>query len=1102
LSRIVPFTKKYVAYGIEQKKRMTVKPSGNADIVFQLRQFLERERYRIKNNLKSCNKMTTTFMKGMQNAKRKRLVQIMMLFTFLFLTGIGTANAHGGDSSETLKVQQSKSRITGMVVDQTGESVIGANIVEKGVASNGTISDINGNFTLEVTPGATLTVSFIGYRTQEVATGTQTHINITLAEDTQTLEEVVVVGYGTQKKMTLTGSIATLSNQDLVKAPVSTISKAIVGRLPGVRVVDRGGDPGSDATVDIRGFGSPLILVDGIQQSGFQIDPNEIESISILKDASAAIYGVKAGNGVMLITTRKGTGGKAKITYNGAYGWQNLASYPEVINALEYAESMNEDALNRGMALIYTPEDLQKFREGTEVGYRSYEWFNIITRPNAPQTQHNLNVSGGNETFQYFTSVGYVNQSSQYRENNAGFERYNVRSNISAQIAQYLTAEVQLSGRIEKRNLVKSGMNAVIQVLPIFSPWANDDNPAYFQRTTFGVNHAITLHPDLTGYNRESNKLFNGQFSLKYDVPFIEGLSAKALFSYLGNLREGKDFLKEHNLYTYDRSTDTYAVSYTANSPSSLTRRDDIGEQNFLQFRLDYNRTFAQRHTISAFVAYEQREDRSNYLSAYRQFDIDALDQINAGRDLNKTNEGSQSEAANVSFIGRLNYDYLSRYMINLTFREDGSAKFHRDSRWGFFPGVELAWRISEESFLKDRFTDLSNLKLRLSYGKTGDDEVNAFQYLTGYTYPAGTSYIFGSDVVRGLISKGLPNEQFTWYTSEIFNAGIDAAYRNGLLEASLDVFYRKRDGLLATRIESLPNTFGASLPQENLNSDDYRGFELTLGHRHQVQDFRYSVRGNMSFTRSRNRYIEQNDPINSFLYWRDNRSYRWNNLTYGYVCVGQFNNQEDINTWAVQDGAGNTTLLPGDLKFKDLDGDGVINDRDIQPIGRSNTPEIYYGIDLTAAWKGFDLSVLLQGATHYSRHMTNAAAYPLFNSGTSLKILMDRWHRVDPFDANSDWIPGKYPSTYATGKANNTRVSTFYNLNSYYARVKNVELGYTLPKAWIHKAGINNLRFYVSGNNVLTFDNLPYGDPEAASATGFGYPSIKIWNMGVNITF
>ncbi|MDR1880711.1 MAG: TonB-dependent receptor [Tannerellaceae bacterium] len=1013
----------------------------------------------------------------------------------LLLTLLGTLQTMADVSHS----QQTR-KVTGVVVDLNGEAMIGVNIVEKGT-TNGTVTDIDGAFSLDVKPDAVLKITYIGYMDQEVTVVDGSPLRIMLREDSRQIEEVVIVGYGTQKKVTLTGSVSAISNQDLIKAPVSNISKAIAGRLPGVRVVDRGGNPGSDASVDIRGFGSPLILVDGIQQSGFQLDPNEIESISILKDAAASIYGVKAGNGVMLVTTKKGESGKAKITYNGSYGWQNFSSFPEVINALEYAESMNEDALNRGIAPVYTAEDIAKFRVGTEEGYRSYDWYDIITRPNAPQTQHNLNVSGGNESVSYFTSVGYVNQASQYDESGSGFERYNIRSNISAKIAKYLTAEAQLSGRIENRDFSEVSVGNVVQVIPIFSPWANDDNHEYFQRTTFGTNNAIRLN-SATGYNRQKYKFFNGQFSLKYDVPFVEGLSAKLLFSYLGNLREAKTFSKEYNLYSYDRAADKYNITYTGNSPSSLTRRDDIGEQNFLQFRLDYNRTFAQKHTVSAFFAYEQREDLSNYVGAYRQFDIDALDQINAGRDLNKTNEGTESESANVSFIGRLSYDYLSKYMLNMTFREDGSAKFYQNNRWGFFPGVELAWRISEESFLKDNFPALSNLKLRLSYGKTGDDGVAAFQYITGYNYPGSATYIFGSNVIKSIVSKGLANEDFTWFTSEIFNAGIDASYKNGLLEASLDVFYRKRDGLLATRAASLPNTFGASLPQENLNSDDYRGFELTLGHSNQVRDFRYSVKGNMSLTRAKNRYIEQNDPINSFLYWRNNRSDRWNNIEYGYVCIGQFQNQDDINNWAVQDGAGNTTLLPGDLKFEDLNGDGVINDLDVQPMGRSNTPEIYYGIDLTVSWKGLDFSVLMQGATNYSRYMRDAAAYPLFNSGTSLKSLMDRWHRADPFDPNSEWIPGKYPSTYATGKTNNTRNSTFYNLDSYYFRVKNVELGYTLPKRWVNKAGMSNLRVYVSGNNVLTFDNLPYGDPEAASGTGFGYPSIKIWNLGVNITF
>jgi TonB-linked SusC/RagA family outer membrane protein len=513
-------------------------------------------------------------MKGMKNAALGRVKRMMMLLAFLLIAGTGTAGAGGGgDSQESPEPAQNRTRITGTVVDRTGEPVIGANIVEKGAVANGTITDVDGRFSLSVPQGATLVVSFIGYVTQEVTADGRTDLRIVLGEDTQALEEVVVVGYGTQKKVTLTGAVSAISNQDLVRAPVSNISKAIVGRLPGVRVTDRGGDPGAEATVDIRGFGSPLILVDGIEQAGFQIDPNEIESISVLKDASAAIYGVKAGNGVMLITTRKGAGSKAKITYNGSYGWQNFSTFPEVINALEYAESVNEDALNRGIAPVYSAEDLQKFRAGTEEGYRNYDWVDILSRPNAPQTQHNLNASGGNESVNYFTSFGYTKQGTMMEGDNSGFDRYNFRANISAKIARYLTAEVQIGGRIENRDNPKAAIGSVNGILPIYSPYANDADHAYFRGTPAATNFLASLHSDVAGYDRSRYKHFNGQFSLKYDMPFVEGLSAKLLFSYLGSLKESKNFSKTFYLYAYDQTADTYNKAFTVNSPAFLTRR-------------------------------------------------------------------------------------------------------------------------------------------------------------------------------------------------------------------------------------------------------------------------------------------------------------------------------------------------------------------------------------------------------------------------------------------------------------------------------------------------------------------------------------------------
>jgi TonB-linked SusC/RagA family outer membrane protein len=1012
-------------------------------------------------------------------------------------------------------------KITGRVVDDLGEPVIGANVTVKGT-TNGTITGIDGNFILEVSSGSILRVSYIGYLTREIVVGSQSVVHIVLAEDTRKLDEVVVVGYGTQRKVTVTGSVSSIGTDEIVQAPVSNISNALAGRLPGVRVQNSGGIPGSEATVDIRGFGKPLVLVDGIEQPGFQIDPNEIESISVLKDASAAIYGVKAGNGVLLITTKKGTTSKPRITYNGSVGVQNLTSYPDVVNAAQYAELIDEDAINRGNDPIYGPEKLALFKEGKQEGYKSYNWKDILIRSNAPQTQHNINVNGGSEEVTYFASIGYLNQEGLYTTKDLGFNRYNFRSNVTAKIARYLTTEVQLGGHIENKHAPYDDDDyitfGITRIYPTFSPYANDMNEDYYGLTNY-QNPLARADIDVSGYKREKKKLFNGSFALTYDMPFVPGLSAKVLFSYLTKVEEYKTLGKEFYLYSYDLPNDAYDKVFTGNAPSHIRRKDYTSEQNLLQFSLNYKRSFLDKHNVSALLLYEQREDLDDYVEAYRQFAIDVLDQVNAGMDRNKDNGGMESEMANVSFVGRINYDYRSKYLFEFAFREDGSAKFYRDNRWGFFPSVSAGWRISEESFVKENVSFIDNLKLRASYGIMGDDRaldrygnetVKAFQYLAGYKYPGDKNYIFGDDVIKGLNAKGLSNLSYTWLKTKIVNIGVDVSLWNRLFEASVDVFYRKRDGLVATRALSLPNTFGSQLPQENLNSDDYRGFEIVLGQTNQIHDFVYSIKGNMSFTRMKDRHVEKSDPINSYTYWRndqwqdENNKYsgRWQNILYGYKCAGQFNNQEEINNWAVQDGAGNTTLIPGDLKYEDYNADGIINDYDVQPVRRNNIPEIYFGLNLSAQWKGFDLSLLMQGATNYSVYMNGAMGYPLFNGSTALDIFMDRWHRADLYDLNSEWIPGKYPSTYNSGKESNKRMSTFNMINAYYLRVKNVELGYTFPKSWVKKAGMDNLRLYFSGNNLLTFDNLPFGDPEAPSRDRILYPQLRIINAGVNITF
>ena len=1003
--------------------------------------------------------------------------------------------------------QQQSQTITGTVFDGSGEPLPGVSIKVKG-ATVATLTDVNGRYNITVSGSdAVLVYSFLGFAPQEIKVGNRAEISVTLAETATSIEEVVVVGYGTQKKETLTGSVVAVSGDKLLKTPASTIGRSLAGRLPGVRIRDVGGRPGEDAIVDVRGFSSgsgALIIVDGIEQQGFQIDPNEVESISVLKDALAAIYGNNASGGVILITTKQGVNAEPRIRYSGSVGFQNFTVYPDMVNAAEFAELYDESDVNQNKSTVtFGAAAIQKFREGTDPAYKSYDWADIMLRENAPMTQHNLNVRGGTEKIKYFASLGYLNQKALYSASDMGFERYNFRTNLSVKIAERLTFDAQLGGRMQNSHgpLADDGTifgNGVTGTNPNRSPWANDDEANHYAVSIVADNMLAKMNEEVAGYNKSETNFFNGQFVLKYDLP-VDGLSLKALYSYKLENVVSRRFAKQYNLYRYDKATDSYVVAQSQNTPSNLTRNDTQNKESLLQFSANYNRRFAEKHNVEAMFTYEQKESLYETLSAFRQFDIDALDQINAGVENSYlTNSGSQAEGATASFVGRINYDYEQKYLLTVLARYDGSALFDKDHRWGLFPAVALGWRISEESFIKDNTGILDNLKLRLSWGKMGDvNGVAGFSYLTGYTYPGAHYYYFDNTAaVTSLDYSGLANPTLTWPESQIYNIGLDFSLWGKKLEGSVDVFDRRQTGTPATRYLSLPNTFGVSMPQENLNSTETRGFELVLGTTGAVNDVWYSIQGNMSWARTKNKYIEQAPAINSYSNWADNRSERWANIVYGYKCVGQFWYQREINAWAVQDGNGNRTLMPGDLKYEDLNGDHVIDEQDIQPIGRTPDPEIYFGLDLSAEWRGFDLSALFQGATNYSVNISSTA---LNNGGTAYTAYLDRWRRVDPYDPNSDWIPGKYPSTYEGGKPSNTRNSSFNIVDMYYIRLKSLELGYSFPKKWLEQVRINDLRVYVSGTNLWTVSPHPFSDPETP---GWYYPIIKVWNIGVNLTF
>ncbi|MDR1368718.1 MAG: TonB-dependent receptor [Dysgonamonadaceae bacterium] len=1006
-------------------------------------------------------------------------------------------------------LQQQKKTVTGIVTDEFGEPVIGANIVEKGT-SNGYITDMDGNFTLQVSSDAVIQITYIGYAPQEIPVGNRTSFNIFLKEDTQMLDEVVVVGYGIQKRASVTGSVASIQSKDLTTVKTPNVSNALAGKLPGLRAVQRSGAPGDDnPSIDIRGFGSALVIVDGIQRDFTQIDANDIESISILKDASAAVYGFKGANGVILVTTKKGQTSKPKINYTGYYGFQNITRYPDYYDAYEYAMLYNEAQLNVGVNAPYSQEEIEKYRSGNDPAYPNTDWWEEITRSAVPQMYHNISVSGGAEKMKYFYSLGYTDQEGIYKSGDFSYQKYNVRSNISTEIAKGFTVDLQLSGRFNTRNKVNEPepitRNAQMAA-PILPVYAGNMAP-YWQNVGDKANPIQTSRADEIGYDRRNRWDFEGAIIFNWQIPWVKGLSAKALLSYdYGNLYS-KKWYKEYYDYSYNPAQNAYN-QLTRHAVSELTSRAEMSYTPTQQYSVNYANTFG-KHDVSGLLLWEMRNYRKDWTEAFRQYYIGAIDEIDAGDNVNKNNAGKAEESAHEGLVGRLNYTYNSRYLAEFSFRYDGSYKFATDRRWGFFPALSLGWRVSEESFFKDNAGFIENLKIRGSYGKIGDEgDFAAFQYLSGYIYPDG-KYVLGSGgVSNGASDKGMPNLNLTWYESTTANIGFELSMLRGLFSAEFDYFERRRDGLLANRLLTLPTSFGQKLPQENLNSDRTRGFEIVLGHRNRIGDVTYDVKANFTTARTLNRYVERADPTNMYDNWRNNSNDRYKSIAWGKKATGQFQSYEEILNAPVQDGNGNKSLMPGDIKYQDWNNDGIIDGKDDQPIGHSDTPSMYYGLNLYAEWKGIDLTVFFQGAAGHEVFLGGDLMSPFIQQGlgNGIDIFLDRWHREDPADPGSKWIPGEMPALRPTGFSGNNTTSTWTMNKAGYIRLKTIELGYTLPLHILKKAGVENIRIYANAFNPVTITSrtrlMKFMDPENSEGMFRYYPQMKTFNFGINLSF
>jgi TonB-linked SusC/RagA family outer membrane protein len=1012
---------------------------------------------------------------------------------------------------------------TGVVVDEKGQPLPGVSIKLKGTP-NGATTNIDGRFTINATTGQTLVFTFLGYNLQELAVSDQINIKVSLSPASTSMNEVVVVGYGTQKKATVTGAIASVTNSEIVTTKNENVLNSLTGKVAGLRIVQNSAEPGSfNNSFDIRGFGSPLVVIDGIPRDNItRLDPNDIESVSVLKDASAAIYGVRAANGVILVTTKKGKKGSIELNYSGTYGFEVPSGLPKSVGAIDYMTLVNENQLHNvnGGQVKYTDADFAAYASGAK---QSTDWYTPVIKNRVPQSQHNLNATGGNENTNYFISMGITDQAGFLRSDDLNYKRYNLRSNISTKISKDLTVDLNINGIMDQKNQPYQDAWWIIRSfwrqVPTQAIYANN-NPDYLNNGQVDGSNPVALsNSDVSGYKILNNRWFQSSVAATYNVPFVPGLSAKGLFNYDYYMSSNKIYQKAYNQYNYDANTKSYAA-IANQTPATIQKQFYEKPSTLTQLSLNYDRAFKGGHNITALLLYEESERKEDNFNASRQLSL-GVDQLFAGNSLNQigsvdlgTDKDPQIyDIANKSIVGRVNYNYQSKYLAEFSFRKDGSSKFSPTRQWGFFPAASLGWRVSQENFWKNSsaLSFIDDLKLRVSYGKVGDDSALAYQFLTGYTYPAKGSNnqlppgsVFDGTFVNGVQSTGIANPNLTWFNAKTYNAGIDLEALKGLLGLTVNVFRRDRTGLLATQSTNLPGVVGADLPQENLNSDRTQGFEIEVNHRNHIGSFNYFLKGNMAFNRTTNLNVVQARAGNSQLNWHNNQSNRYNNTFWGYGANGQYQNYQQILN-SPQFVSRNTIV--GDYVLQDWNGDGQITNDDVHPIAYSSTvddtttPLTTFGLTIGGSYKGFDFNMLWQGAADVDISYIEQLNIPLWGGGSALSQFMDRYHpadpKADPYNPNTVWIPGYY--AYTGTSANTNSLSNIHS--AAYVRLKSAELGYSLSPGIAKKIGIKGARIFVNGYNILTFTGLKNLDPEHPSSTyGYLYPLNKTYSLGVNV--
>ncbi|AWW32746.1 SusC/RagA family TonB-linked outer membrane protein [Echinicola strongylocentroti] len=997
-----------------------------------------------------------------------------------------------------VQVVEEEIKVDGEIVNEEGEPIPGATVLVKG-GSVGTAADIDGKFSLEVPEGSTLKISFVGFVSQEIEVGNQRFLKIVLKEDLKQLDEIVVVGYGTQKKVDLTGSVAAVDGEDIAARKTVQVSQALQGAVPGVTVTRSNNAPGSTANIKIRGIttisdSNPLIIVDGVPIDNINdINPNDIESMSVLKDAaSASIYGSRAAAGVILITTKRAEAGTFSMTYDFNYGMEKATSMPEYVGAKRYMEMTNElrwnDNGNDNEFSVYPREVIANYDqlhlENPNV-YPNTDWVGLIMNNNAPRQSHSLNIRGGSKNIQTNASFGYDKIGALY--DGRDYDRVTARINNTISINDKLSAKIDLNYKMSSSNQPTVDPISLMMIsAPVYAALWDDGRIASGKS---GTN--VYAQMKYGGFNENKYTALGGRVALDYEP--IEGLKLSGIFS--PNLRydKGKYFRKQVPYYSAD-DPQLFEGYIEGTETTYLLESRDEGERYTGQLLANYN-TSIDDHSFDFLAGFENYYTIDEYMTASRdQYQLTSFPYLDQGPLEYRNNTGGAYESAYRSFFGRVMYNYKSKYYVQANLRRDGSSRFHNDYRWGNFPSISTGWVISNESFLQDH-TVISFLKLRASYGKLGNERIGNYPYQASIGF-GNTLFLKGSEVVSepSAAQSAYAIRDITWESTESYDIGVDMNFLDDKLQVTADYFYKAtKDMLLALEI---PDYLGYSNPDQNAGSMNSKGWEFQASWRDRIGEFQYSVSFNVSDVRSTMGDLKGTQFLGSQIIKEGSEYNEW----YGYLTDGLFQSQEEVDNSATI----NSSVQPGDVKYIDISGPNGEPDGNISPeydrvlLGGS-LPRYSYGGTISASYKRFSLNLALQGVGKQNSRIDPVMVTPLtYNWGNIPAILDgDSWSQYNT-DAENQQV--RYPRLTSINGSSNRTMSDYWLFDGAYFRIKNITLKYTVPETFTSKIGLAGLSTYVSASDFWTISNYPSGwDPEV-SATG--YPITTQILLGLNVKF